>query len=349
MEWTSYEITSYLKTATELESSKYTQERIVVEAEASVKMREVSRKVPCKPKDLRLSIKKPVEPVQIKDTSAKKFILIGCAVLLATVAFAVLAYTSSVKSTPQSPGSGLTILAGGCALVLFFIGLFCVLLGVSKRQAEKESNEQARSGYKKANEAYQFELQRAEEEYDNAIRAYNDSEEAYARDYKTAKEGYEKAKAGVETLKPVLAETTMLLEQLYSNDLIYPKYRNLAAIATMYEYFASGRVTELTGPHGAYNLYEQELRQNLIINQLDKIASHLEEIRDNQYVLYEAVCQSNQALSEVVGELKSINSGMKVVAAQTKGFASSTRTAAFHSEIIAKNTEAIKYIELVTQ
>ena len=38
--------------------------------------------------------------------------------------------------------------------------------------------------------------------------------------------------------------------------------------------------------NGAYNLYEQELRQNLIINKLDFVIDRLDTVIDNQHMLY---------------------------------------------------------------
>ena len=55
----------------------------------------------------------------------------------------------------------------------------------------------------------------------------------------------------------------------------------------------------LSGYEGAYNLYEQELRMNIVISQLEDIYDQLEEISTNQYMLYSAICESNNLLLEV--------------------------------------------------
>ena len=39
----------------------------------------------------------------------------------------------------------------------------------------------------------------------------------------------------------------------------------MTAMCTMYEYFVTGRCDKLSGADGAYNLYETEVRQNIII------------------------------------------------------------------------------------
>ena len=153
----------------------------------------------------------------------------------------------------------------------------------------------------------------------------------------------------IAVLEEHLADTRRTLERLYSNDWIYGKYRNLVAMTTMYEYFITGRCSELAGPDGAYNLYEQETRQNVIISQLDRIGSQLEDIKANQYLLYTEVKKTNELVEGVVGELKDVNKGISDLRSKAGEIAKNTRTSAYYAEITAKNTEALKYIELVTQ
>lgn len=93
---------------------------------------------------------------------------------------------------------------------------------------------------------------------------------------------------------------SMIITHLNKEGVIFEKYQNdLAAIAQFYEYFASGRVSELTGPNGAYNLYEQELRQNLIINKLDVVIDRLDTVIDNQHMLYKAIQSTNAILQNI--------------------------------------------------
>ena len=79
-------------------------------------------------------------------------------------------------------------------------------------------------------------------------------------------------------------------------------FRNLVAVSQIYEYILSGRCTELGGFQGAYNLYEQETRMDIVIMQLDDIYEELEEIKENQYMLYDAICQTNYMLSQIADD-----------------------------------------------
>ena len=103
-----------------------------------------------------------------------------------------------------------------------------------------------------------------------------------------------------------LSNSNGILEQYYSADVIFPKYRTLPALTSICEYLSSGRCDELTGPNGAYNLYELELRQNTVISQLNTIISNLEQIRQNQYMLYSELVQITQNTRKIAGELRAI-------------------------------------------
>ena len=85
-----------------------------------------------------------------------------------------------------------------------------------------------------------------------------------------------------------LKKSKALLSSFYNNkELIYPKYHNLPALTSIYEYLVTGRCDELTGPHGAYNLYEDEVRKDTVISQLNLVIDNLEKIKQNQYMLYQ--------------------------------------------------------------
>lgn len=100
-----------------------------------------------------------------------------------------------------------------------------------------------------------------------------------------------------------LKKTEDVLSQYYMWDAVYPKYRGLIPIAMFCEYFASGRCSELTGPNGAYNIYENEIRLDLILVKLDDIINRLDQIQENQYMLASLIQDCNkevQGLSRVV-------------------------------------------------
>lgn len=195
-------------------------------------------------------------------------------------------------------------------------------------------------------------------EYAAALNVYNEKNDEYRKlvpevakrnearkqEYKADMEEYgkcvERYKGRCEKSKQYIwdagVQLKSALEQLYSADVIYPKYRNLVAVTMIYEYLASGRCSELEGPNGAYNLYEMELRQNIIIGQLSSILERLEQIRGNQFTLYNELEKSNQESARLLSDISNNVEFNRYASEET----------AKANAAIAKNTEATKYYTL---
>ena len=73
-----------------------------------------------------------------------------------------------------------------------------------------------------------------------------------------------------------LNETQKTLDEYYSLNVIYPKYRDIDSVTRFIEYFQAGRCVDFEGPFGAYNLIELEKRLDKIIDNLVKINERLE-------------------------------------------------------------------------
>ena len=141
----------------------------------------------------------------------------------------------------------------------------------------------------------------------------------------------------VNEMQDRLDETVQVLNQYYSKDIIFPKYRNLIAICSFYEYFMSGRCNTLTGHEGAYNIFENEVRLERICTKLDEVVERLEDIKANQYVLYDAIQEGNRITERLVEE--SVRQSR--IAERT---AENTALAAHYAEIAANNAEACAWI-----
>lgn len=100
-------------------------------------------------------------------------------------------------------------------------------------------------------------------------------------------------------MNDALHHSKRLLAGLYDRDLIPPKYRNPVVMTTIYEYFSAGRVSSLTGEKGAFRLYETELRQNIISDNLHEISRDPERIRAHQPMLYSALETGNRTLRNI--------------------------------------------------
>ena len=126
------------------------------------------------------------------------------------------------------------------------------------------------------------------------------------------------------TAKNTLVATQQTLQQFYGLNVIFPKYRNFVAVSMFYEYLCSGRCSALEGHEGAYNIYEQEIRMNLILSKLDEVIAHLDRIEDNQYMLASAIREGNAKADQIYQTLQNVESN--------------TAASAYFSEVSAMNT-----------
>lgn len=139
-------------------------------------------------------------------------------------------------------------------------------------------------------------------------------------------------------LRAQINDISGVLEKLYSLNVIYPKYREMIPIITMWEYLDSGRCTDLSGANGAYNLYESESRQNIIISNLNQAVSMLAQIRDNQFALYEAIEESNAIAEQMCYQNESLLSA-------NKSIAQNSEMAAYNAKLAADNSSVSAYID----
>lgn len=141
-----------------------------------------------------------------------------------------------------------------------------------------------------------------------------------------------------EDIQKKIGEISETLEHFYSLDIIHPKYRNMITVIRLLEYFDSGRCTALTGAGGAYNKYEEEIRQDAIISKLDTAINCLYQIRDTQYMLYES-------LEDCLDELGAITTQNDKLISTNQDISQNSAIAAYNSKIAASNSDALVFIE----
>ncbi|MPM43010.1 hypothetical protein SDC9_89682 [bioreactor metagenome] len=143
----------------------------------------------------------------------------------------------------------------------------------------------------------------------------------------------------LDVLKKSFEETKAILDKYYSKDIVFPKYRNLPAISSIYEYLCAGRCTTLEGHEGAYNIFENEVYQKLIISKLDEVIRRLDDIAQNQHMLYQAIRESNantQRLTQV----------MYNVADRLGRIEDSNEVIAHNGKIAAQNLKVLTWLEV---
>lgn len=141
----------------------------------------------------------------------------------------------------------------------------------------------------------------------------------------------------------LLKDTYECRNKLYSYDIVYSKYRDIVALSTFYEYLMAGRCETLEGANGAYNLYENEIRSNLIINQLNQVIVSLDQIKENQYMLYAEINSINNNLEQMNKSMNQALVSIKSMDENLQSISKTNDTIAHNSAVIAHNTEVAAY------
>lgn len=152
----------------------------------------------------------------------------------------------------------------------------------------------------------------------------------------------------MDDIKNEIIKINISVNQLNALNIIYPKYNNFIAITIFYEYFLTGKCDSLTGSTGAYNLYENELRSNIIIDKLDIIIEKLDNIKESQHQMYCVLNEINEmqknicsSLDKVVDEITSISKSAKKIETLSSVTAYNTTKMAYYSQI---NNKLLKTI-----
>ena len=181
----------------------------------------------------------------------------------------------------------------------------------------------------------------------NKVKANRERNDRYSREYKKYKETlsiaaiknmqlseeYSKElvvhNSQTDSVVAELAKTDEKLQtslnNLYDKNVIYGKYRNFVAVATLYEYIDSGRCSELEGANGAYNLFESEIRADRIIASLNTVVNNLEDIKNNQYTLYKSIECANIATINILSDINNTQARTAYYAKQAAEAASADR------------------------
>lgn len=157
---------------------------------------------------------------------------------------------------------------------------------------------------------------------------------------KAVKEILDKEISAVEEL---LKKTFSARNELYAYNIIFGKYRNVVALSSFYEYLMSGRCSSLEGSDGAYNTYEREIRANRVIAQLNTIISSLENIKQNQYMMYQALYGINTSLNNLNKKMNKALFSIKSIEANTTSMNKYMENISDNSDMIAYNTAVTSY------
>ena len=303
-------LTDYLKTAIELETEKATQENILSESAAAWD---------AKKPQLRGIVENVSLDEQHRNDHVKYRASDGDGFVIAYfIGGFLMIFGGALLGSDTGKGIG---------ALIFFPGLITVIAAFMIHKSMKEKEDVKINESTKKNEEVNKSI-------DEKNRRTN-------LEYQTKLVEWEKSKGTlISTISKNLDTTNSLLDRWYANDTIYPKYRNLPALTSIYEYFMTGRCDELSGPHGAYNMYEDEMRKDTVIFQLNMVIANLEQIKNSQYMLYQQVSSIRRDTQRVVQDVQMIR-GYSLVTAQM------TSLNAYYAALTASHTRISAACELL--
>lgn len=149
---------------------------------------------------------------------------------------------------------------------------------------------------------YSIEKSEKHSQYEQRLAQYYSEKSADDRRVQEEKKRAERLKSLKSATIAKQKETKNLLREYYDVGMIYPKYQNMVAVCSIYEYFQCGVCDRLTGHEGAYNKFDSEILLNRIICKMDDILKSLDSIKNNQYMLYSAIQNGNQNVQRLISK-----------------------------------------------
>lgn len=291
------ECKEYIRNIRDLEISCYQLEKLQKGLENELRKAEVKKR--------ELSAEKIEEPSQ--DSIIKDFFLsIAAGLYYGTVPGIVLGFIFGITSVDKFFRLALTLIG-------IFSGIIAAFLFINSLIESRN--------YKRTNLEKQKKYETDKRCHEQNVNRNNISLQCIPAEIKKCNEEYKKTKD--------------LLQQYYSLNYIYPKYRGMVPIYTICEYLESGLCFSLLGHEGAYNLYESELHMNLIIEKLDDIIYRLDDIQTSQRMLVREIKRSNAMIDSLCKSMENI--------------AENTALTQYYSKITATNTSYLAWLAYLNQ
>lgn len=154
------------------------------------------------------------------------------------------------------------------------------------------------------------------------------------------------ASTQLQILDKMLSDSKKLRTKYYDLNIIHPKYRNLVAISSIYEYIDTGRCRELEGPHGAYDTYEYMRELKEIKTDIRIVINQLEQIRYNQEMLYYAINESNRLSRAMIDSFQRTENMLIQTNQSLSDISEYQRQSSEYNRITANNTEYFKWLTI---
>lgn len=261
----------------------------------------------------------PIPPMQPKIIKRRKFIFwIICAVIT------VWGWAGAITAGAMLPYAlvGAPVAGAFYGAVVVGIMRFADMLTSNGYGRIKRDYQNQKKQYLSAVEAYPHVLeqyrQKRQQEWRQACEKVEQANEAARREYQEKLDAYqddvlkdqqrvrlenikkEVLQAELSQMRELNAASKKTLEQIYNKKIIFPKYRNMVMVCSLYEYVCTGRCDTLEGHEGAYNLLELEIRLDKIVTRLDRVIEVLGRIQQSQYMVYSAIQDANRQSAKIL-------------------------------------------------
>ncbi len=316
------QIKEYLKVAIDMEQSIYIQERTLENYPAFKAVKYHLPNYPNKPK----APDRPVRSTGSTDGSdaGAAFVLL----ILGLVVFGLgyIFYHSAQKEVPfwvrwQDSENIILLLLDIPSILIGMLYLYWPLMVIggaavigcvgyllylpfsyrSDRANSEKMYAAAMEKWKIENEEYKLREKAYNEQYEQIKQKREAIQRAESEQIVQSRIMYDRERKG---LQNQLIQTRSNLQKLYALDIVFPKYRNLPMLCSLYEYFCAGRCTSLEGHEGGYNILESEMRLDRIVTQMDRVISNLGQIQQNQYLLHATMQDSVRRTDQLVASTK---------------------------------------------
>ncbi len=153
----------------------------------------------------------------------------------------------------------------------------------------------------------------------------------------------------IKRMQDILNNSRKTLSTLYSYNILNRDYRNIYAVASIYGYFEKGRTASLgfnqsNGDQGAYNIYENERRLNLIITNTQEIINKMDTVIQNQYELASGLQEAENKISNLCSGVSNF-----IYSAENslKEIEKCQRITAYNSERAARELEYLNWMHIL--
>lgn len=312
----------YLERVVELEKQVYLQERAIAKLDNRISSLGIVKEIE-EPKKYKFSFGD-----LYYSFSGPLFGMIWIPALCAAISVIVIPLILTLfvkKQDVQNPGMIFTWSAVIGAIAGLIISIVWIIIRVRDEVEVKKSEEESFVRY---NEAKHFDALRVKNELAQKKVLLNERTILYNR----------------------YQHTQDTLRKYYDIGVIYGKYQyDFVAVASFLDYLKSGMcqtLEERVSRDGAYNIYEELCRLDKIIYKLDEVINHLEEIKANQWTIYNAVQEGNRISEQLVDATNRLAAASEQTAINSGIAAENSAIAAYNSRQSANELNQIKWLQL---